>query len=650
LNDLKITTLANKILYHKRKYYDGEPEITDEAYDKLEENLRNLDPKNPVLFIVGSPEGGKVTHDIPLLSCQKAVDIDDVLKWSQGEEIFVDYKIDGLSLSIEYSGGRLIQAATRGSGTTGDDTTIATMKINSIPKTIPVMDRLFVRGEIFMLLSEFKRINSLEQENYSSPRNLAVGTIKQKDLSLLDRRKIEFYAFELTGYEDHKSFKEKTQILTSWGFQTAKVGFTGKPTRENISNIFERVKEERKKLDFEIDGIVLKYNSASVRNSAGSTSHHPKWMIALKFASKGKVTRVNDITWQVGRTGVVTPVAELEPVDVAGAIIRRATLHNRDFIETLNVASGDQVMVIRSGDVIPKITHVIQKGNNKLKLPTECPSCKSPLMKDGVNLICTDIKCRDQNIQKIRHWVKTLDIKGLGPRNVEKLYDSNLVKHFTDLYNSDLTKSRLVTLLGKNGLKIFTNIQSTRNLEFHLFLAGQGIESLGRSMAKVLAKHFDTWEDLKNASLSDLNNIEGISDVTSGYMLAGIKDSSLGDTLINLGVNILYDSPKPKSDEEEKTTLFDFIDGNKSNTGKDTSKGLFGEKMRGTIYVTGKIPDMTKKQVKELVLKHGYEWDSLKKSLSLLIIGDKAGPAKLEKARKYGIPIKTWDEFIKELA
>ncbi|MHA1207457.1 MAG: helix-hairpin-helix domain-containing protein, partial [Candidatus Hodarchaeales archaeon] len=239
-------------------------------------------------------------------------------------------------------------------------------------------------------------------------------------------------------------------------------------------------------------------------------------MIALKFASKGKVTLVNDITWQVGRTGVVTPVAELEPVDVAGAIIRRATLHNRDFIETLNIASGDQVMVIRSGDVIPKITHVIEKGKNELKLPTECPSCKSPLKKDGVSLICTNIECKGQNIQKIRHWIKTLDIKGLGPRNVEKLYDSNLVKHFTDLYNSDLTKSKLVTLLGKNGLKIFANIQSTRNLEFHLFLAGQGIESLGISMAKVLAKHFDTWEDLKNASLSDLNNIEGISDVTAG--------------------------------------------------------------------------------------------------------------------------------------
>jgi DNA ligase (NAD+) len=649
LNDPKITTLANKILYHKRKYYDGEPEISDEAYDKLEDNLRKLDPNNPVLFIIGSPEGGKVTHDIPMLSCQKAVDIDEVLKWSQEEEIFVDYKVDGLSLSIEYSRGRLIQAATRGNGTTGDDTTIVALKISSIPKTIPIMDRIFVRGEIFMLLSEFRRINSLEKESYSSPRNLAVGTIKQKDLSLLDRRKIEFFAFELAGYEDNKSFQEKTQILTSWGFQTAKVGFIGKPTRENIAKIFDKVAEERNSLDFEIDGLVLKYNNALARTSAGSTSHHPKWMIALKFESKGKVTLVNDITWQVGRTGVVTPVAELEPVDVSGAIIRRATLHNRDFIETLNVASGDRVMVIRSGDVIPKITDVIEKGSNDLKLPMECPSCKSPLEKDGVNLICTSIKCKDRDIQKILHWVKILDIMGLGPRNIEKLYEPGLVTHFTHLYNSDLTESKLTNLLGKNGSKIFNSIQSTRDIKFHLFLAGQGIESLGESMAKVLAKHFDTWEDLRNASISDLKSIEGISDTTAGYMLAGIKDPSLGDTLINLGVKIQYKSRTGKKGSEKKATLFDFINENESSSDSDTSEDLVGTTTRGTIYVTGKIPDMTKKQIKEFVLKAGYEWDSLKKSLSLLVVGEKAGPAKLAKARKYGVPIKTWEEFLGEL-
>ena len=647
MNVTEITTLANKILYHKRKYYDGEPEISNEAYDNLEEKLRKLDPDNPVLFIIGSPEGGKVTHDIPMLSCQKAVDIDDVLRWSKGEELSVDYKIDGLSLSIEYSKGRLIQAATRGNGATGDDTTVVAMKIDSIPKAIPILERVFVRGEIFILLSEFERINSEEQEKYSSPRNLAVGTIKQKDLSLLDRRKIEFFAFELIGFGDDKEFKEKMQIITSWGFQTTSVGFIEKPTKESINEVFERVRQEREKLDFEIDGLVLKYDKALTRDSAGSTSHHPKWMIALKFESKGKITSVNDITWQVGRTGVVTPVAELEPVDVAGAVIRRATLHNREFIETLNVASGDQVMVIRSGDVIPKITDVVIKGSNDLELPKECPSCKSPLKVDGVNLICTGNKCKEREIQKIRHWIKILDIKGLGPRNIEKLYDSGLVEDFTQLYSSKLTESRLVNLLGKNGSKIFNSIQSSRDLEFHLFLAGQGIESLGRSMAKVLAKHFDTWEDLKNASLSDLNSIEGISDTTASYMLAGINDPSLGDTLLNLGVTIRY-SRKAISEKRRKTSLFDFINGNDLESEKGTGEGLTDDITKGTIYVTGNIPEMTKRQVKEFVSQHGYEWDSLKKSLDLLVFGNKAGKAKLNKARKYGVPIKSWDEFIQE--
>ncbi|MHA1945606.1 MAG: NAD-dependent DNA ligase LigA [Candidatus Hodarchaeales archaeon] len=649
MNVTEITTLANKILYHKRKYYDGEPEISDEAYDNLEEKLRKLDPKNPVLFIIGSPEGGKVTHDIPMLSCQKAVDIDDVLKWSKDEELSVDYKIDGLSLSIEYSKGRLIQAATRGNGATGDDTTVVAMKIDSIPKTIPIQERVFVRGEIFILLSEFERINSVEQEKYSSPRNLAVGTIKQKDLSLLDRRKIEFFAFELIGFGDDKEFKEKMQIMTSWGFQTTHVGFIEKPTIESISEVFERVQQERERLDFEIDGLVLKYDKAQARDSAGSTSHHPKWMIALKFESKGKITSVTDITWQVGRTGVVTPVAELEPVDVAGAVIRRATLHNREFIETLNVALGDQVMVIRSGDVIPKITEVISKGTNDLELPKECPSCKFPLKADGVNLICTGRKCKERDIQKIRHWIKILDIKGLGPRNIEKLYDSGLVEHFTELYSPKLTESRLINLLGKNGSKIFTSIQSSRDLEFHLFLAGQGIESLGRSMAKVLTNHFDTWEDLKNASLSDLNSIGGISDTTASYMLAGINDPSLGDALLNLGVTIRY-SGKAISEKGRKSTLFDFINGNDLESEKDIDEELNDEITKGTIYVTGKIPEMTKKQVKEFVSKHGYRWDSLKKSLNLLVYGDKAGTAKLNKARQYGVPIKSWDEFIQELA
>ncbi|MHA2154281.1 MAG: NAD-dependent DNA ligase LigA [Candidatus Hodarchaeales archaeon] len=645
----EISKLANKILYHKRKYYDGEPEISDEAYDSLEDKLRQLDPENPVLFVIGTPEGGKVTHDIPMLSCQKALDIEEVMKWSQGYNLFVEYKVDGLSLSLTYNEGRLVQAATRGNGVTGDDTTLVAMKIKSIPKIIPVKDRIFIRGELFMPLSEFQRINALGADNYSSPRNLAVGTIKQKDLSLLDKRKLEFFAFELIGYKEEKTLHEKTNILLEWGFKNAKIDSLDAPSRENIETTFLKAKKERTLLDFEIDGLVLKYNEADAINKAGTTAHHPKWMIALKFESKGKVTIINDISWQVGRTGVLTPVAELAPIDIAGAVIRRATLHNREFVETLDVAIGDQVMVIRSGDVIPKITRVETKGHSLVTLPSTCPSCGSILHIEGVNLVCKSQECRERDIQKIRHWIKTIDIKGLGVKNIEKLYDSGYIKHFSDLYDRKLTETKLITLLGKNGSKIHQNLQNSRELPFHLFLAGLGIENLGLEMGKTLTKHFNSWEEIENASIAQLVIIEGISDLTAGYIIDGIQDPTLAKALFDKGVSIYYSADKRRHSKQIKSNLLDFI-GNKKTVDSDTKFADYSaSETKGTVYVTGKVPEMTKKDIKALVEKNSYEWASITKSLGLLVIGEKPGSKKLEKARKYGIPIKTWDEFLSDL-
>ncbi|PWI47491.1 DNA ligase (NAD(+)) LigA [Candidatus Heimdallarchaeota archaeon B3_Heim] len=645
----EIMSLANTILYHKRKYYDGEPEISDEAYDSLEEKLRKLDPVNPVLFIVGTPEGGKITHDVPMLSCQKALDVEEVLKWSQGYDLFIEYKIDGLSLSLTYNEGRLVQAATRGNGVTGDDTTIVTMKLKSIPKTIPVRERIFIRGEIFIHLSEFQRINALGTESYSSPRNLAVGTIKQKDLSLLDKRKLEFFAFELIGFEEDKTLSEKANLLQEWGFQIAKIESLTTPSKENLSAIFLKTKREREILDFEIDGLVLKYNKADERNRAGMTAHHPKWMIALKFESKGKITTINDITWQLGRTGVLTPVAELTPIDVSGAMIRRATLHNREFVETLDVAVGDQVMVIRSGDVIPKITSVERKGQNLVTLPKECPSCGFLLIKEGVNLVCKGQDCKEREIQKIRHWIKTIDIKGLGLKNIEKLYDSGYLKHFSDLYDSRLTETKLVSLLGKNGSKIYQNIQQSRSLPFQLFLAGLGIESLGLQMGRILAKYFNSWDELESAKISQLVTIEGVSDLTAGYIIEGIHDPSLGKALLDKGVSISITQDRSRSAKSAKNDLLNFI-GKKT---QEHSKAYFNEDhdlgKKRSIYVTGKVPEMTKKDIKDFLEKNNYEWASLTKSLDLLVTGEKPGSTKLEKAKKYGIPIKTWDEFQAEL-
>jgi DNA ligase (NAD+) len=641
-----IKKLAHQILYHKKKYYDGEPEISDEAYDALEERLRQIDPNNPVLHIVGSPEGGKITHNSPMLSCQKATTTDEVLKWSKGLDVYTGYKIDGFSLSLVYENGRLVQAATRGNGIMGDDATIPIMKVASIPKVIKVNDKINIRGELFMRISEFNRIKEVEGIEYSSPRNLAVGTLKQKDLTLLEKRTLDFHAFELLEYEENASLEEHNELLLSWGFNTADFKLLKTPTRNDIESLFQQIQEHRDSLDFEIDGLIFKYNDAVERHSAGRTEHHPKWMIALKFASQGDISNVREITWQVGRTGVLTPVAELDPIEVMGAVIKRATLHNAEFLETLDVAKGDTVMVIRSGDVIPKITEVVDKGVNEASFPSICPSCGSTLIRDGVNLVCTGSTCRDRDIQAIRHWIRVTDVEGLGPKNVAKLYDLGLIKHFTDLYDKKLTEGVLIKHLGKNGSKIFKSIQEKKHLPFHVFLAGLGIESLGKGMAKTLASHFQTLENLKDADVKTLISLEGISDLTANYIYSGIHDTSLSDQLLSKGVKIVYKArKKPLTQKRRLSGLDQFIP-----AGDVTPTSSESQEPVKTIYVTGKISGMSKKEVEKFVAQYGYEWASLSKKLDLLVIGENPGSAKLEKAKKYGLTMKSWEEFKKELS
>jgi DNA ligase (NAD+) len=641
-----IRRLAHQILYHKKKYYDGEPEISDEAYDALEERLRQIDPNNPVLHIVGSPEGGKITHNSPMLSCQKATTIDEVLKWSKGLDVYAGYKIDGFSLSLIYENGRLVQAATRGNGIMGDDATIPIMKVSSIPKMININDKINIRGELFIRISEFNRIKKAEGIDYSSPRNLAVGTLKQKDLSLLEKRILDFHAFELLEFEENASLEQHGELLHSWGFNTADFKLLTAPTGNDIELLFQQTQEHRDSLDFEIDGLIFKYNDAVQRKSAGRTEHHPKWMIALKFASQGDISTIQDITWQVGRTGVLTPVAELEPVEVMGAVIKRATLHNAEFLETLNVATGDTVMVIRSGDVIPKITKVVEKGGNEASFPSKCPSCGSILNRDGVNLVCTGSPCRDRDIQSIRHWIRITDIEGLGPKNVAKLYDIGLVRHFADLYDKKLTEGVLIKHLGKNGSKIFRSIQEKKHLPFHIFLAGLGIESLGKGMAKTLANHFKTLENLKNSSVKDLISLEGISDLTANYIHSGLLDTSLSDQVLSKGVKLIYKGEKkPITQKQTLAGLDQFI-----TAGDATTPSSESQEPLKTIYVTGKVPGMSKRELKQFIAQYGYEWASLSKKLDLLVTGENPGTAKLEKASKYGLTIKTWDEFRKELS
>ncbi|MCE7746828.1 MAG: DNA ligase (NAD(+)) LigA [Candidatus Heimdallarchaeota archaeon] len=618
--------LEDLILYHKRKYYDGEPEISDAQYDSLEDRLRDIDPENPVLFIVGTPSGGNVTHDPPMLSCQKAKTVDKIISWSENRPIMMGYKIDGLSLKIIYQDSKLIQAATRGSGTLGDDVTLNVLKIQAIPKTIPFEERVEIRGELYMRISEFNRINDSlpEGEKYSNPRNLAAGTTKQKDARMMEGRTLNFMAFELLGWNDKATTEEKASTLKTWGFETSDYLTIDSPNYEEVSKHFKSVENERDSLDFEIDGVVFKYNLASDREEVGATDHHPRWQIALKFESKGKSTRLNAITWQVGRTSVITPVAELEPVEVSGAVISRATLHNADFLINLDAQPGDFVYVERSGEVIPKIISVTAKNSTgKVDLPNQCPSCGSKTVKSGVNLLCTGDSCRGRDIQEISSWIRKTGIDGIGGRSLEKLYDTGLVKHYSDLYS--LTEDQLVNLLGRNGTKILASIDGTRELPFRTFLAGLGIEKLGRTMGKKLANSFNNLDELKEASMEELMKLEGISDITASFIHSGIRQTERYSRLFKYGLKIIYPERKDSQITNQRETQ---------------------QVISLKIYVTGKVEEYTKNELKELLEKKGIAWGSgVTKTLDYLVLAEKPGIKRQEQAEALGVKMIGWEEF-----
>ncbi len=621
----EIKQLENLILYHKRKYYDGEPEISDAEYDSIEDKLRKNDPDNPVLFVVGTTSDGSVSHDPPMLSCQKAKTVEKIISWAENRPLMIGYKIDGLSLKIVYQDTKLTQAATRGSGIKGDDVTLNILKIQAIPKTVSFKNRVEIRGELYMKISEFNKINvSLsDDEKYSNPRNLAAGTAKQKDARKMEGRMLNFMAFELLGWNDDATIEEKSSILKSWQFETSDFLKLDTPNFEEISTHFNRIETERDNLDFEIDGLVFKYNLASDRETVGATDHHPRWQIALKFESKGKSTKLNAITWQVGRTSVLIPVAELEPVEISGALISRATMHNADFLINLGAKPGDLVYVERSGEVIPKIIRVTTKNSTgKVKLPDKCPSCGAKTMKSGVHILCTGDSCRGRDIQEINSWIRKTAIDGIGGKSLEKLYDSGLVKHYSDLYA--LTEDQLIKLLGKNGAKILTSINGTRDLPFRLFLAGLGIEKLGRTMGKKLANSFCSFDELKEASMDDLMKLEGISDITARFIFEGIRQTKRYEKLFKNGLIIIYPEKKKIIADRKQTKMVKSM----------------------KIYITGKVEGITKQELRDMMEEKGITWGSgVSKSMDYLVLAENAGEKRQEQAKALGVKMIPWVEF-----
>lgn len=615
--------LADRILYYKAKYYDGKSEITDSEYDKLENQLRDLDPKNPVLMIVGNGKYGTVKHEKPMLSCRKAKNISEVEKWLANYNypvVSVSFKVDGMSLSLTYENGHLVQALTRGNGELGEDVTLNALKID-VPKLIPSNLKHTIRGELYMKLSDFAKIKG----DHTSARNYAVGSLKQHNPLELDTRKLSFMAFEVLGLDFVSRNSEQMKILQDWGFKTAIHKVLRNEIIGDIGYIHDFMAETRDEMDFEIDGMVIRINERNLYNDAGFTSHHPKGMIALKFENQNETTELLGITWQIGRFGTITPVAELAEVEIAGAKIKRATLHNMGFLEEMGVNIGDIVELERAGDVIPKVVGISEKKNfEEYVIPQKCPSCSASTSRRDLFLYCINGMCRDMVVQNLLHWLKALEIKGAGIKNMEKLYDTKVIRKITDFYDASTLEGSFVSVLGKNGEKLFNAIRNKKEIPLHQFLYGLGIDALGRSMSKKLAKQFETFDDIKNITYNQFLEMDGIADITAEKLFNNIQPSDFHKFLNRYGYTIINENFQ--------------------------EKGEATMEVKGKIYVTGSVPDMKKKQVEEFVKSKGYDWSSsVSKKLDYLVTGDKAGQAKLTKAEKLGIKVIKWEDFLKLL-
>lgn len=613
----EIEFLSKKIIKYKRAYYEGNPTISDAEYDRLEAKLRNLDPDHPILKFVGTDKAGKVLHDPLMLSANKLPTVEKIIKWAKkwakDDKIVVGYKIDGLTVKLIYLDGILIQGSTRGDGERGDDITEQARFLKDVPHEIPEKNYCEIRGEAYIPLSTF---NSLEGE-HKAARNLATGTIRTKDPEKVKERGISFMAFELIIPRKDINMARKIEILNKWGFKSADIKLI---TSNEIKSVYEDVCDHRLDFDFEMDGLVFKINSAKIQKNMGNTEHHPRWMSALKFPAKQESTIIKEIVWQVGRTGKLTPVANLEPIELAGATISRGTLHNKKFVEEENYATGDKIFLIRSGDVIPKITGMAEKGPHSSVIPSTCPACSAPTQDDDTNVFCSNKNCEERLYRQLRYFIQTVKIEHLGEETLRKLWEKNHVRIPADLYT--LERELLHQIIGKNGLKIYKQIQDKKSIPLPTFLKSLGIHQLSTGLAKILAKKFIDFDRITKITVKELKEIEGIGQITADFVVEGFQNKNLYQSLLNNGV---------------------IVQSYQTRTNKVVDSPISGKK----IYITGSIPGYKKVDLENFVVEKGGIWANLNKSLDLLVLGDKAGPSKIEKASKYGVKTVSWEEFMK---
>ncbi len=659
----RIEELRKEINYHNYRYYVlNQPAITDEEYDELMRELQKLENMFPDLITPDSPsqrvgappqeEFGTIEHEIPMLSIQDARnedeirDFDERIKRQLGVpmntniEYSVEPKFDGLSCELTYINGIYASAATRGDGIRGEDVTLNAKTIKSIPlrliPELPIPPKIQIRGEVIMKKRDFEELNKeLEKEGQptsANPRNAAAGSLRQLDPNITARRKLDFISWGVGVVEGIK-FNKHSEVLDAiekWGFKASRP----RKVCKNIEEVIEYYREMeriRDTLEYELDGIVVKVNDMDLWEKLGTTARNPRYFLAGKFKPRQKTSRITDVVFQVGRTGSITPVAILEPVEIGGVIVQRATLHNFDEIKRLDVKIGDKVIVQRAGDVIPDIVQVIKEertGQEKEILPPQsCLVCGAQVVREGAYYRCVSMKCPAKLKAHLKHFAqrRAMDIEGLGEKVAEQLVERGLVRDVADLYY--LTKPQLLTLEGfanKSAENLIEAINKSKKTSLTRFIYALGIPNVGEYTAKVLSDHFKTLENLMKASYPILTQIQGIGPETAQSIVEFFKNEEnlkIISKFLDAGLSFEEERPKPS-----KTPL----------AGK-------------TFVFTGELQSMTRseasKKVEEL---GGTVSNSVSRNTDFVVVGENPG-SKYQKALQLGVKIINEEEFLKIL-
>lgn len=656
----KIDRLRAELHRHNYNYYVlNAPEISDKEFDDMMRELQDMEQKHPEYQDGNSPTmrvGSdinknfmQVVHKYPMLSLgntyseNEVTDFYERVKKSLNEdfEICCELKYDGTSISLTYEDGKLVRAVTRGDGEKGDDVTDNVKTIRTIPLVLHGnYPKIFeIRGEILMPWTVFEELNkekeTREEPLFANPRNAASGTLKLQNPTLVASRKLDAYLYYLLGEDlPCDGHYENLQAAAGWGFKIS--GYTKKA--HSLNEVFEYINywnSERKNLPVATDGIVLKVNSLRQQKNLGFTAKSPRWAIAYKFQAERALTRLNKVTYQVGRTGAVTPVANLDPVLLSGTIVKRASLHNADIIEGLDLHIGDMVYVEKGGEIIPKITGVDKDNRSmligeKVKFITRCPECGSRLIRyegEAAHYCPNETACPPQIKGKIEHFIsrKAMNIDGLGPETVNTFYRLGLIKDTADLYQLGVDDIKNLERMGeKSAENIICGIAASKEVPFERVLFALGIRFVGETVAKKIAKSFAGIEELENADLEKLKNVDEIGEKIAQSIVSYFSNPSNRELVERLKSSGLQFCRK----EEDMDGYTDKLSGK-------------------SIVISGVFTHHSRDEYKDLIEKNGGKnAGSISSKTSFVLAGENMGPAKMEKAQKLGVKIMSEDEFL----